>query len=116
MESNTIIASTPDDFPRQAVSIITERAKSAVTETGRFTLTLCGGSTVTGPFRQLAASKDIPWENTCVFWGDDRFVGPDHPDSNYKLARDLLLGHLSGLPAENIFPVPHPSPSPGVPV
>jgi 6-phosphogluconolactonase len=43
----------------------------------------------------------IDWSRIHFFWGDERCVPPDHPGSNYRVAREALLDHLS-LPTCNI--------------
>ena len=34
---------------------------------------------------------DLPWDCVEIFFGDERFVPPDHPDSNYRMVRETLL-------------------------
>ena len=46
-----------------------------------------------------------------VFWGDERYVSPDDPDSNYRMARETLLDHVP-CPAANVHPMPTHFPSP----
>jgi 6-phosphogluconolactonase len=72
----------------------------------RFTLVLSGGSTPKQMFNLFASEKmnqfpPIFWEKVHFFWGDERHVGPDHPESNYKTAFDLMLSKLP-IPAGNI--------------
>ena len=43
---------------------------------------------------------DVHW-----FWGDERFVPPDHPDSNFRMVDEALLS-VAPIPRENIHPVP----------
>lgn len=75
---------------------IAEVAKSL---RGRFTVALCGGATPRGLYSLLASDaglrKQVPWEETHVFWGDERNVAPDHPESNYGVAQQLLLSRVS---------------------
>lgn len=59
----------------------------------RFALALPGGSVATAVF-PLLASADIDWSKVDLFWGDERAVPPEHPDSNYGVARALLLGSV----------------------
>ena len=54
-----------------------------------------------------AEHADAPfWSHTHVFWGDERFVPHDHPDSNYGVAKKALLDRVP-VPAENIHPWPY---------
>ena len=65
-------------------------------------IALSGGSTPLRIFEQLAdqtTRKD--WSNVSLYWGDERCVPPDHPDSNYGRVRDLLIEPLN-LPQEPI--------------
>lgn len=55
-----------------------------------FRLVLSGGSTPRATY-QLLAAKDLDWDCCEIFFGDERFVPPDHPDSNYRMARETLL-------------------------
>jgi 6-phosphogluconolactonase len=84
-------------------------AASAAAGAGRrFTLALSGGSTPRDLYDLLSGpgwSDRLPWARTEVFWGDERCVPPDHPDSNYRLARDHLLSRVAAasvhrMPAE----------------
>jgi 6-phosphogluconolactonase len=55
-----------------------------------FRLVLSGGSTPRATY-QLLACKDIDWDCCEIFFSDERFVPPDHPDSNYRMVRETLL-------------------------
>jgi 6-phosphogluconolactonase len=57
---------------------------------------LSGGTTPRGAYRALARKNGVPWDCTEIFFGDERLVPPDHPDSNYRMARESLLagGHV----------------------
>jgi 6-phosphogluconolactonase len=84
----------------------TERA-IADPQRGRFLVALSGGSTPRALHQALVAHyRDlIPWERVQVFWSDERCVPPDHPESNYRMARETLLEHVP-LPAANIHRMP----------
>ena len=79
-------------------------AWSAITARGRFSIGLSGGSTPRGLFELLAhesyASR-LDWSRVHVFWGDERCVPPDDPESNYGMAREALLKYVP-LPDENV--------------
>jgi 6-phosphogluconolactonase len=55
-----------------------------------FRLVLSGGSTPRATY-QLLACKNLDWDCCEIFFGDERLVPPDHPDSNYRMARETLL-------------------------
>jgi 6-phosphogluconolactonase len=68
---------------------------------GRAIVSLTGGTTPRHMYEQLARRLHVPWKVVDVFWGDERAVGPDHPDSNYGMARDALLAHVP-IPASQV--------------
>ena len=73
-----------------------------------FAICLSGGST---PHRlyELLATPEIasrfPWNRTHWFWGDERFVPHDSPDSNYGMAREAFLSRVPA-PAHNVHAIP----------
>jgi 6-phosphogluconolactonase len=80
------------------------RAQAAVALRGRFTVALAGGQTPRALYELLADPEEpfrdrIAWAATEVFFGDERCVGPDHPESNYGAARASLLARVPLLPA-----------------
>jgi 6-phosphogluconolactonase len=86
----------------------TRCAVEAVRARGRFLVALAGGSTPKAAYRLLADPAgpwrgQIDWGRTEVFFGDERFVAPDHPDSNYRMACEALLAHV---PVTGVHPVP----------
>jgi 6-phosphogluconolactonase len=105
MTTNREILPDPESLARRAAEIVAERLAAA---TGPVAVALSGGSTpkrlfellVEPPFRDL-----VPWDRVHWFWGDERFVPPDHPDSNYRMARLALLDRVP-VPARNVHPVP----------
>jgi len=70
-----------------------------------FTLVLSGGSTPKNTFTLLASDDSfraqIPWESIHFFWGDERHVPPDHQESNYRMANEVMLSRVP-VPGENI--------------
>ncbi|MEZ4644714.1 MAG: 6-phosphogluconolactonase [Chloroflexota bacterium] len=86
-----------------AAALFMAAAKTAVSQNGRFLVALSGGSTPLALFQQLRqpAYAQIPWQQTHVFWGDERLVPPTDPGSNYGQAYDALLRHVP-IPAAHI--------------
>jgi 6-phosphogluconolactonase len=79
-------------------------AGEAIAGQGRFAVALAGGSTPKAAYTLLAGddfAARVDWARVHVFWGDERPVPPDHPDSNYRMAREALLDHVP-LPAKNV--------------
>ncbi|PSH04621.1 MAG: 6-phosphogluconolactonase [Acidobacteria bacterium] len=69
---------------------------------------LSGGNTPRPLFQALAADPFaglIPWDSLQFFWGDERNVPPGSPDSNYSMARELLLSKVP-VPQANIHRIP----------
>src|SRR2546427_7208942 len=57
---------------------------------GARTLVLAGGTTPRRCY-ELLSGLDVEWGRVTVLFGDERCVRPDHPDSNYRMAREALL-------------------------
>jgi 6-phosphogluconolactonase len=76
-----------------------ELSAAAIAERGVFTLALSGGSTPKKLYAILArdpAFATFPWAKTQLFFGDERHVGPDDPESNFRMVKETLLstGHV----------------------
>jgi 6-phosphogluconolactonase len=74
---------------------------------GRFRIALTGGDTPRALYRELGVRfrDSVDWRDVEVFWGDERFVPPDSPANNYRMARETLLAQVP-VPEENIHPIP----------
>ena len=102
---------TPQDLFQAAAEEVIRSATDAVAKRGRFTIALSGGSTPRNLYTLIAAnaSTTLPWSQMFFFWGDERHVPPDSPDSNYRMAKESLLSKVP-IPPANIFPVPAENP------
>lgn len=83
-------------------------AATAAAAKGPFRVALSGGSTPKTLYALLASNKfkeRFPWPRVVWFWGDERFVPYDHPESNYRMARETMLAQAP-VPPENIHPIP----------
>ena len=72
-------------------------AAEAIERQGRFAVALSGGSTPKALYSRLAHSDDamrVEWDRVHIFFGDERCVPPDNPDSNYHMAREALLNRI----------------------
>jgi 6-phosphogluconolactonase len=104
-----------DDVPalmRATADEIARAARQAVDERGRFTWALGGGSTPRAVYQLLASDayrERLPWNAIHFFWGDERHVPPDHPDSNFRMAREAMLDAVP-VPPGNIHRVPAEEP------
>lgn len=83
-------------------------AAQSIAAAGRFCVALSGGSTPRTLHRLLAEPpfrEAIDWPRVHLFWGDERFVPADHPDSNYRLAQEALISRVP-IPIANVHPIP----------
>ena len=87
----------------RSLMVVVQKIQSAVEERGRCTIALAGGSTPK-PLYEALADQSLPWEKIQVFWGDERYVPSDHPESNQKMARQAWLDRVN-IP-DNIHPMP----------
>ncbi|PWT94130.1 MAG: 6-phosphogluconolactonase [Acidobacteria bacterium] len=69
-------------------------ANQAVKDHKYFSVALSGGSTPKTLFALLAKDSSVPWDKIHFFWGDERHVPPDDPDSNYRMAKEAMLSHI----------------------
>ena len=98
------VSRDPEALARRVAAWITELAASS---RDRFTIGLSGGSTPRRLYQLLAESPfrdNLPWERIHWFWGDERIVPWDDPESNYGMARAAMLSHAS-VPPGNIHGV-----------
>jgi 6-phosphogluconolactonase len=75
---------------------------------GQFRVAMSGGSTPRRLYELLSGPpyrEVFPWARTHWFWGDERFVPHDSPESNYRMVREAMLAHAP-VPAGNIHPIP----------
>ncbi len=75
---------------------------------GRFALCLSGGSTPRILYELLSTPPyrdGFPWARVHLFWGDERFVPPHDPQSNYRMVHEALLSRID-IPAANVHPIP----------
>ena len=103
--TTTLTAADPEALARRAADWLSDRAGAA---DGRFAVALSGGSTPRRLYQLLAAApyRDrMPWARIHLFWGDERFVPPDHPDSNFRMANEALIKHVP-IPAANVHAIP----------
>jgi 6-phosphogluconolactonase len=97
------VVSDIEAFNRAAAGEFVNCATSAVREQGRFSVALSGGNTPRAVYSLLAEkyANSVSWEQVFVFFGDERHVPPDHPDSNFRMANESLLSRVP-IPAKNI--------------
>ena len=102
-EANIRILNTPQELFQAAAAEFIALASTAIRDHEKFSVALSGGSTPKSLYSVLARSA-LPWDKIFFFWSDERHVPPDHPDSNYRMAKEALLSKVP-VPPENIFRV-----------
>lgn len=102
-----------EELAHSAAKIIADDAEQAIEKRGRFVIALAGGNTPKRTYQYLARDhKDrIDWSRVYAFMGDERFVPPDDPRSNFGMARETVLKDLP-IPKDHVFPVPTDKASP----
>jgi 6-phosphogluconolactonase len=92
---------------RAAAETFCQLGRQAIQDRGRYTVALSGGSTPRALHNELATTfaTQLPWDKVFFFWGDERHVPPDFPESNFRMAKETLLSKLS-VPADHVFRMP----------
>jgi len=97
----------------EAAGFIAAAAVESVDRQGFFTLVLSGGGTPRATYETLAgpAGNGVNWRRVHVFWGDERCVPPEDPQSNYRMAYDSLISRIP-IPSGNVHRIhgEHPDP------
>jgi 6-phosphogluconolactonase len=84
---------------RRAAHYFVEMAGEAAEARGRVRIAVSGGSTPKAAFQLLGDPSQpwrnrMPWDKLDLYWVDERCVGPDDPESNYRMTREALLDHV----------------------
>ena len=109
------IATDLHQLSSQVAAAIVQVIAATVKAQGTCSVALSGGDTPRELYRLLGSTfrDEIPWPRVHVFWGDERYVPHDHPDSNFRMAKETLLDHVA-CPARNIHAVPTHFPNPEI--
>ena len=97
-----------ETMSQAAAKVIAQRVQEKVNERGLFTLVLSGGNTPRLLYEILSAPpflNDFPWSHIHFFWGDERAVPKNYPESNFGLADQNLLSRIK-VPKPNIHRIP----------
>ena len=80
---------------KRAALKFVQAAAAAVREKGTFNVALAGGSTPKALYSLLVNDptlrSQVPWGKMHLFFGDERHVAPDHPDSNFRMATEAMI-------------------------
>jgi 6-phosphogluconolactonase len=97
-----------DAIARRVAQEFVQAATAAVSEKGSFSVALSGGSTPKALYSLLANDAglraQLPWDKMYFYFGDERSVGPDHADSNFRMANETMLSKVPIKP-EQVFRV-----------
>jgi len=94
MKPDVLVFDTPEAVAEKAAADFAVFVQQTLATKDRFTVALPGGVTPKLFFTRLAQEPyptQIPWSKVWVFWGDERCVPPDHPESNFGVAKQYLL-------------------------
>lgn len=84
---------------RRAAQEFVQAAAVALREKGSFDVALAGGSTPKALYSLLVTDatlrSQVPWDKIHVFFGDERQVGPGHPDSNFRMATEAMISKVT---------------------
>ncbi len=105
-QPKSLVFDTPQAVARAAAVKLLELGREAIEQRGVFRVALAGGSTPKLMYGELAQQPEaLDWSRVEVFFGDERTVPPDHPDSNYRLAFEHLLQHVP-IPPDRVHRIP----------
>jgi 6-phosphogluconolactonase len=95
-----------DALSHALAEMFVSEVQQAINSSGRCTVALAGGSTPRRLYRFLAFgyAERLPWPAVQLFMGDERYVPPDDPLSNFRMVRETLIDHLP-VPPENVHPM-----------
>jgi len=102
------VVSDAEGLAYRVLEIFVGDATKAIKARGSFRVAISGGHTPKRFFELLYESpkaKALPWNKIQLFWVDERYVPPDSPWSNYKLAADTFLTKVP-IPQKNIHRIP----------
>ncbi|MGD2057905.1 MAG: 6-phosphogluconolactonase [Anaerolineales bacterium] len=101
------IAEDRSSWVQMSAQFIVEAAQRALQDSGRFTIALSGGSTPRPVYQalpELWEQHGLEWQTVHLLWSDERCVPLDHPQSNYRMARQALID-LVDIPHANVHPM-----------
>lgn len=91
------VCNDEEELARVAAELFVERCAQGLLRRGRFLVALSGGSTPRRLYELLASPayrNRVNWKKAEVFWVDEHCVPPDHQESNFRMANELLLSKV----------------------
>src|ERR1700682_4876314 len=101
---NLSVFDTPEQVAQAAAEGFVAYAEAGISEHGSFAVALAGGSTPRRAYELLATNEfkeRIDWPRAHLFFGDERVVPPDDPQSNYRMVNEALISRVA-IPAQNV--------------
>lgn len=114
MSRRFVVLASPQAVAEAAADRIVATARNAIRRRGIFRLALSGGATPRAVYALLAAPPRIAavdWSRVEFFWGDERSVPPDHPESNFGAASELMIDRLPGVKRGAVHRMPADAPN-----
>ena len=106
-QSNIFVFETAEQLALAAAERFVEYSNEPQDMTERFSVALAGGNTPRRVYELLATEpfkNRVKWSQVHLFFGDERCVPPEHPDSNYAMAYEALISRVP-IPAKNVHRV-----------
>lgn len=103
MNGDLHVFRSPADLAEGIADAFVASARDAIAARKRFAVALAGGTTPKSAYALLARDPHrsrVEWGCVTFYFGDERCVPPDDPQSNYGTARDALLSHLDLRPGQ----------------
>jgi 6-phosphogluconolactonase len=102
-----LVFETAEQLAVAAAERFVAHAQEAIVDHGLFSVSLAGGKTPKRMYEVLGTKSfrsRIDWSRIHIFFGDERCVPPDHPESNYRLADDRIISRVK-IPPQNVHPI-----------
>lgn len=97
MADDIIVCDSPEALAERLAADFEKAVAETLARQERFSIALAGGTTPKQFYARLAKppyNTSIPWSRVWVFWGDERCVPKEHPDSNFRMAAQALLQYV----------------------
>ena len=95
--TDSVLSYEPTMLADAAARKIIEVIDDTIKRRGHCTLALAGGATPRPVYERMAVpplANRVAWDRVAIYFGDERCVPPDHPESNYRMAHEVLLRHV----------------------
>jgi 6-phosphogluconolactonase len=107
LQPTILVFETTEQVALAAAERFVAHAHNSISKQEFFSVALSGGNTPRRMYELLATEPfktRIEWSGVHIFFGDERAVPADHPDSNYRLAHEALISHVP-IPPDNVHPI-----------